>query len=273
MGTFNDIRARFESIMGNSNMEEVYESAKSDKYEVDVANEISKSDRFNAERPKVDATYSDLLVTKLSNNIQSWMEVKMNHTDNLGNVRASYNGSKWVTSRKKGEVSPLKDYIEEFLNKSKEVKDFVKDLEEYTGIENVEIPTNKGNKSKGTGLFSEKAVAKDVLQEFLSKRPNKQYIVSEDKVDLGKLVTDHYIQGKSAPAYYMQAGDDFYLISDQNPLDLNDDIPLLSGIGPFRMRVSIRSQFYEIQPEIKIAKMPDSKYSIKPGSKKINPFN
>jgi hypothetical protein len=269
MATFNDIRTRFQMALDQL---EVNESAKSDRYEVEVAEEINKIDGYSAKRPKVDSTYSDILITDEATGSDVWMEVKMNHSDNLGNPRASYDGSKWICARKAGEKSPLKDYIEDFLNKSKEVKQFVKDLEDYTGIKNVEIPTNKGNEKKGTGLYAKNAVPKDVLQEFLSKRPNKQYIVSEDKVDLGSLVTGHYLFGKSEPAYYMQAGDDFYMIGDSNPLGLPTDIPKLSGIGPFKMRVSIRSQFYEIQPEIKIEKMPNSKYSIKPGSKKKNPF-
>lgn len=272
MGTFNDIRARFEIALNMSNQEMISESAKSDKYEETIAEEISKTERFTAERPKVDVTYPDVLVTNNKTGDKTWLEVKMNHTDNLGNVRASYNGSKWSCSRKKGEISPLKDYIEEFLNKSNEVAKFVKDLEEYSGIKGVEIPTTKGSFKEGTGLYSSNAVSKDDLQKFLAARPTKQYIVSEDKVDLGALVTAHYLKGKAEAAHYMQAGDDFYLIGKENPLGLPGDIPLLSGIGPFRMRVSIRSEFYEIQPEIKIEKMPDSKYSVKPGSKKINPF-
>lgn len=272
MNTSNNIKEHFIKLMSNSGIEEVYESVRSDKYEIDVAKEIDNTNKFKAERPKVDVTYSDILVTNRETGNQTWMEVKMNHTDNLGNVRAMYNGSKWLCARKKGEVSPLKDYIENFLNKSKDVKQFVKDLEEYTGINNVEIPTTKGSKSKGTGLYSKNAVPKDVLQKFLEDRPNKQYIISEDRVDLGSLVTAHYLEGKAEPTHYMQAGDDFYLIGKKNPLSLPNDIPLLSGIGPFRMRVSIRTEFYEIQPEIKIIKMPKSKYSIKPGSNKINPF-
>jgi hypothetical protein len=267
--TTNDIRARFAAVIAAAM---IHESAKSDRYEETVADEISKTEKFNAERPKVDVTYPDVLVTDTETGNKTWLEVKMNHTDNLGNARASYDGSKWSCSRKKGEVSPLKDYIEDFLNKSKEVSKFVKDLEKYSGIKGVEIPTTKGNPKKGTGLYSEKAVAKDDLQKFLASRPTKQYIVSEDNVDLGKLVTGHYLKGKAAAAHYMQAGDDFYLIGKENPLGLPGDIPLLSGTGPFRMSLSIRSEFYEIQPEIKIEKMPDSKYSIKPGSKKINPF-
>lgn len=270
MSTFNDIRARFAKALTYGN--KVDESAKSDQYEVDVAKEITKTSRFNAERPKVDSTYSDVLITDTETGDKTWMEVKMNHTDNLGNTRVSYNGEKWVCARKKGEKSPLKDFIEDFMNKSSEVKDFINDLKEYTGMDVVEIPTNKGNVAKKTGLYSPNAVPKDVLQKFLSERPNKQYIVAKDGVDLGALVTAHYLDGKAAATYYMQAGDDFYLIGKKNPLGLPKDIPSLAGKGPFKVRISIRSKFYEVQPEIKIVKMPNSKYSIKPGSKKTNPF-
>ena len=70
----------------------------------------------------------------------------------------------------------------------------------------------------------------------------------------------------------MQAGDDFYMVGNTNPLKLPNDIPKLSGTGPFKVRVATRSAFYEIQAEVKIAKMPDSKYSLKPGTRKKNPF-
>jgi hypothetical protein len=70
----------------------------------------------------------------------------------------------------------------------------------------------------------------------------------------------------------MQAGDDFYLISSKNPLKLPKNIPVLTGSGDFKVRVATRSQFYEIQAEIKIKDMPDSEYSLMPGTKKKNPF-
>ncbi len=73
----------------------------------------------------------------------------------------------------------------------------------------------------------------------------------------------------------MQAGDDFYRISNRNPLKLTNRIPLLKGMGSLRVRIAMRKprdQYYEVQAEIKIAKMPESKYSIAPDTKKINPF-
>ena len=41
------------------------------------------------------------------------------------------------------------------------------------------------------------------------------------------------------------------------------------------MRIGVRSAnsaYYEIQPEIKIQNMGTSKYSVKPGTTKLNPF-
>ena len=62
------------------------------------------------------------------------------------------------------------------------------------------------------------------------------------------------------------------MIGKSNPLKVPNDVPLLSGTGNFKIRVSTRSAFYEVQAEIKIIKMPVSKYSVKPGTTKKNPF-
>ena len=62
------------------------------------------------------------------------------------------------------------------------------------------------------------------------------------------------------------------MIGNRNPLDLPKDIPVLAGKGQFKIRISTRSQFYEVQAEIKIDKMPKSNYSALPGSNKKNPF-
>ena len=110
------------------------------------------------------------------------------------------------------------------------------------------------------------------MKEYFDQPGVNRYIATESNVNLGKIVTDHYLKGKAEPAYYMQAGDDFYMIGTKNPLNLPRDIPVLQGNGPFKVRIATRSQFYEVQAEIKIDSMPKSKYSCKPGTKKKNPF-
>ena len=74
------------------------ESAKSDKYERDISDHInSKIKGISSERPKVSTKYSDLKLTS-DGGEQSWLEVKMNHTDNLANPRIYFDGSKWATT-------------------------------------------------------------------------------------------------------------------------------------------------------------------------------
>ena len=237
----------------------ITESAKSDKYEVEVAAYMTKLG-VNTSRPKVSSDYADLLIKHKGEEV--WMEVKMNHTDNLGNTRVFFDGKGWDAPKK--ESSPLKKYIIKTLDKSKDAKKFVQDLEDFSGIKGAKIPTTKG------GLKDPKAIPHNVMKDFFKKR--NQYIMALPNQNLGEIVTAHYIEGKAEPTYYMQAGDDFYMIGKKNPLGLPSDIPLLSGTGDFRMRVGVRTSYYEVQPEVKIKKMPDSKYSVKPGTKKLNPF-
>lgn len=241
-------------------------SAKSDQYEKDVANYINSLPNVQAERPSVGVDYPDVRIK--FNNKETWLEVKMNHTDNLANPRVFYNGT-WNTTYK----TPVAAYIVSQLNLSAQTKKFIIDLSKYTGIpvESLKLPTTKGEYKK---LQGNGAVPVDIMKSYFNKPGVNRYILNKQNENLGELVTAHYTSGKkqNAGAYYMQAGDDFYMISHTNPLKLNNNIPLLVGIGDLKVRISTRTEFYEIQPEIKINKMPNSAYSVKPGTMKINPF-
>jgi hypothetical protein len=109
------------------------------------------------------------------------------------------------------------------------------------------------------------------MKAYFDQPSINRYIANEENYNLGDVVTEHYTIGKAEPAYYMQAGDDFYMISKKNPLKIKG-VPVLSGSGDFKVRVATRSEFYEVQAEIKIKKMPNSKFSVAPGTKKQNPF-
>lgn len=236
-------------------------SAASDKYERDVADSINAMG-VTAVRPSVGTDYPDVKLTH--KNKTTWLEVKMNHTDNLSNPRVFYHSGKWQTTYK----TPAAEAAIDILNSSPEAKRFIDALSKYTGIPKdiIKIPTTR------SGLKEPGAVPLTQMKSFFSQPGVNRYIASSDSMDLGKVVTDHYTKGKTEAAYYMQAGDDFYMISNKNPLGLSNKIPVLSGHGEFKVRVSTRSEFYEVQAEIKIKKMPDSKYSCKPGTKKMNPF-
>jgi hypothetical protein len=237
-------------------------SAASDKYEKDVADSVDKIPGVVATRPPGDTAYADVKITYKKTT--SWMEVKMNHTDNLSNPRVYYEKGEWKTTYK----TPSAKAAVDILNKDPKTKKFLKDIAEFSGIpfRSLKIPTTKG------GLKEEGAVPLHIMKKFFDQPSVNRYIANSENLDLGKIVTEHYTKGKAEPAYYMQAGDDFYRISNFDPFKLGASIPLLSGRGDFKVRVATRSEFYEVQAEIKIAQMPNSKYSLKPGTNKVNPF-
>jgi hypothetical protein len=237
-------------------------SAASDKYEKDVADNVNKIPGIKATRPPGDTAYADVKIKKGST--ETWMEVKMNHTDNLSNPRVFYKDGHWQTTYK----TPVAKRAVDILNDSPMAKKFIQDIAKFSGIpvKNIKIPTNKGM------LKESGAVPLDVMKSYFDKPGVNRYIANNPNMDLGKIVTEHYTKGKAEPAYYMQAGDDFYRISNTDPFKLGSTIPLLAGKGDFKVRVSTRSEFYEVQAEIKIAHMPNSMYSVKPGTNKKNPF-
>lgn len=254
----------FKNFIGEE-LELLLMSVASDKYEKDVADQL-KDLGFDASRPKVDSTYSDVLVKHKSGPV--WIEVKMNHTDNLGNTRASYDGKKWFSSLEKGgkfegKMGPLKVYVSNMLNKH--AAKFVKDIQKATG-------KTKLNTNIGPQKTDKDTVNHAEMKAYMSKQSD-QYIVTVPNQDLGKVVRDHYAGGgKAETVYYLQADDDFYRLSNSDPLGVAADVPMFAGKGDFRMRVGIRTNQYEIQPEVKVKTMATSPYSLKPGTKKKNPF-
>ena len=242
-------------------------SAASDKFERDIGknlNElIQQIDRKGyAERPAASTEYAD--VEMEFRDKRTWCEIKMNHTDNLSNPRVFYRDGEWQTAYK----TPVAKYAVDILNKSKDTQRFIEDIAKFSGIplSNLKIPTTK------SGLHENGAVPLATMKRFFSKVGVNHYIAEEKNYDLGKIVTEHYTIGKKEPAHYMQAKDDFYMISDENPFGFRG-VPLLKGIGDFRVRIATRSLFYEVQAEIKIKHMANSKFSVAGKTKKKNPFD
>ena len=241
-------------------------TAASDKFEIDIAKAINAHVGIKAVRPPADdVRYSDILVS--IGTTKTWVEVKMDHAAQMGSSRVFYNKRKWQTTYK----SPAAQEAVDLLNKSLDAAEWLRGMAAFTGIphQHIKIPTRKSE------LRVEGAVPYKIMQLYFKQHKVNQYVASKENFELGPIVTKHYIEGKAAPAYYMQAGDDFYRISNRNPLKLTNRIPLLKGMGSLRVRIAMRKprdQYYEVQAEIKIAKMPESKYSIAPDTKKINPF-
>lgn len=240
-------------------------SARSDAYERMVAKSINQIVGIRAIRPRADVRFADVRIT--ADRVKTWLEVKMTHTANLSNPRMFYRGRRWHTTYK----TPAAHHAVGLLNQSIETKTFVRNLASFSGIPEsaIKIPTAKG------GLSEHNAVPYETMVAFFEQIPAaNKYIANVANRNLGQIVTEHYILGKQEPAHYMQAGDDFYMISERNPFKLSRNIPLLKGVGDFRVRISfIQAQrFYEVQGEIKIKNMPRSTFSVLPTSRKHNPF-
>ena len=168
------------------------ESPKSDRYEKDVADTLNKIKDVTAERPKVSTAYADIRVTAQNGNT-SWIEVKMNHTDNLSNPRVFFDGKKWDTTY----TTSAAARSVELLNKSDQTKDFLEAISKFSGIKTPKIPTTK------SGLKDKDAVPLEVMKEYFSQPGINRYIMTEPDVNLGEVITDHYLKGKAEPAYYM----------------------------------------------------------------------
>ena len=238
-------------------------SAVSDKFERDVANYINDTPGVKASRPVVGTGYPDVLVEHKS--VKSWMEVKMNHTDNLANPRFFYMGGRWGSTYK----TPVAKYGIMLLDKDPFTKEFIKTMSKLAGIPLSRIQLH----STKAGLRDKNTVPLDLLKQYFSRPTVNRYIANKPEVDISKLVVEHYTIGKTAPAHYIQAGDDLYRLGNQDPFKFGAAVPALKGMGAYKVRVATRSEFYEIQAEVKLSKITSvSKYSFKPGTLKKNPF-
>jgi hypothetical protein len=236
-------------------------SKKSDQHERYVASSLNVLKGVEAARPVKGTDYSDVLVDYKGHS--AWLEIKMTHKDNLANPRVYFNKKAWKTRA----YTPVGGIIVQELNKSQVSRAFVENLADFSDIplHSIFIPSTRGELNS-----EENVVPRETMKRYCTI--NSKYVYDVQDTDLSDIVTLHYTKGKTEPAYYMQAGDDFYRISNTNPLGLSNDIPLLEGTGKFRVRVSNRSKFYEVQAEIKMRDLVSSQFSVLPGSQKQNPF-
>ena len=209
--------------------------------------------------------------------ISTWVEVKMNHTDNLMNPRFKYVAGKWAVS---GVDSVAIQELTQIFNTSKDAKMWVDELRSF-----IKDPKNKyqGNPAEMTihSLVGDRAKDKNsvpliTMKKFLASRPNKN-IFKIENIDVGSLVTKHYTKGKSAAALYVSSGDDFYRFGNKNPFKFTlKEAPVFKGTNGITYRIGDRSSNFEIMVEVKlknISAMGSSACSVKPGSSKPNPFS
>lgn len=259
-------------------------SEDSNKYEVDIAKYIDKSlPGLSAERPKRPVAFPDVRVeykqfSGTDDKKVIWVEVKMNHTDNLMNSRFQYitntRTHKGVWSCTPAYVSEASDILVNLLNNDKQTKKWIKDLKVFLSKQR----TFKGSwedisiySTPGVRSTDKNSVSLDLMKKFLQTQPTKNFSKLTDQ-DIGNLVTLHYTKGKAVATYYVSAGDDFYQFGNKNPLKI-PGIPVFKGKGNIVFRIGDRSGNFEVMGEIKMkSKMANSPYSVYPKTNKKNPF-
>lgn len=258
------------------------QSLSSDAYEAAVAKVVDDciqrqkdagvrgvKDTDGAERPKVGTQYSDVKVQYKGKT--GWIEVKMNHKDQLGNPRFFFENGQWGSTYN----TPLAKKTVEWLNQDSAANKFVKDLAKFLGkkVKDISLSSllsSKVNDIKGYVTFEQ-------LKDFIESTGRNQYIMEKSNIDVSELVRAHYsysdvISGPKAD--YIQTGNDLYRLSDSPSFQFDvKDIPLYEAIGHLHVRLSSRKDGtrYEIQLEAKADKIKsDSPYSLAPENKRGN---
>lgn len=244
-------------------------SKKSDLFEHFVANKLKEIlGNSNSERPKTDTHHSDIKFRINENMPWYWLEVKMNTTDNLANYRFFYENNSWKSSN----LGKVASFIHGELNTNDKSLQFVNNIKEISKNEN---PLIKGISGKSTPINH---ISHSIIKNYFKTDTYKNYyniennyILNVPNVNIGELVTNHYLNEKAFPVYYLQAGNNLYMFGNTNPLGIN--VPQFSGYGDLKVRVSVRSRFYEIQSEIKINNVEESPCSILEQKSKKNPIS
>jgi hypothetical protein len=251
-------------------------SAASDKHENDVAKVIDKVPGISAERPRVSTAYPDVKVEyKNYSGVNAvWVEVKMNHTDNLMNPRFSFVNGNWEVPE--SYKSPATNMLCDIWNNNDDANEWLLNLQAFLILKKWKGDVNKMSlySSKTERSRDKNSVPLNLMKEYLRSLPNKN-ICKQDNVDVGELVSTHYLKGKAAKAYYLSSGDDFYQFKltgvKNNPFKI-PDVPVFKGTNSIVLRVGDRSDNFEIQAEVKLKRMDESVYSVAPSSTKQNPF-
>ena len=195
--------------------------SKADLYEIDVANVIDSAlpSGYTAERPKVSSKFSDILIEGPRT---TWVEVKMNHTDNLHNIRYFYDDGMWQVKREA--KSQATDALLKQINKSPNIKDWVSKMAAYMAENHGFDPDKLSIYSTKSERSQPHSVSVEQMKEYLATQPTNN-IGETIPVDIGHIATLHYNFGKAEPAYYMQTGDDFYRLGGKDPLGLGNAVP------------------------------------------------
>ena len=201
--------------------------------------------------------YSDIKVTNPKNNINVWIEVKKDKYANYGNSSFTYSDREWKCSTTE-EDNPLTKYFIDILTEYSQK--FIDFCHQKLG-DDFELPRD----------------LPDVIDEWkkagmIDDTDNNVLFITEkiEMEEFGKKISEFYQTAKREPVYYIQVGDELFIIdSNYNPLNLKthdgNDLKPLSEVHK-RGRIQFRAKgieklvggkkkyYYNITCDLKILK-------------------
>jgi len=256
-----------------------------DTHEENVANTINnrlKSSSNFAGWTAIKSTkgpkFSDIQILNPKGDVVTYVEVKMNHSDNLVNYRFTYGLKKDGEFYFQGKPNPVKELLLKNLDGSIIGNRFIASLKKYLGrneitivstsagdgfevTPNLVVKTKKNSPRLANANFETnpmevgrypkwKTVKRtdSVVSWYEFKdyfRGRNQYIGDflPKNSTITDIVTMHYNKGKDEPAHYIQTGADFYLMGNEDPLGLNKiykkSIPQWGAKGSGSFRIAL----------------------------------
>lgn len=197
--------------------------------------------------------HSDIVIINSKNNKQVWVEVKKDKYANLGGFSYKFKDNKWSTTTL-DESNPLAKLYLKIIDENS--KDFIDFCMKYLKKEDIELPKD----------LNEQLLKKWKQSKSISDTENEtQFISNKVEInDFGLVISKFYQTAKIEPVYYIQVGDDLYIIDKEfNPLNLKtkDNNPLKSLEDVYKLgRVQFRvkafdkdgKKYFSITQDIKI---------------------
>ncbi len=212
-----------------------------------------------------DSDYSDIKISK--DNVETFIEVKMSDAQ-LGTPRIKYDNNSWsgITENQ------ITKYACSKINNDKYCQEITDKLSEVHYNKHQTKPTYIGyqirhytRKEICPHMIDYNTMRKVLVDEY--KNQTLLYDESDESLDC---VVNYYIEKQAS---FMQIGDNFYKLKNDDVFTYND-VPKLNGKSYCKIRATFRKtkQWIEIFPTIKFRNLEESEYSLKPNTKKKNPF-
>ena len=217
------------------------------------------SEDYLIERPDVSDKYSDFKITNLITNESAWLEDKQTEQDRFMSTGVKYINGTWLFNGEQNiftkTLTPIVNSRAQWFIDKYNITELNQNTDEL--FETLVKESNNGVK---------KGIIKNVIVE-----------------GFGKITSNYYNYGKEERCHYIQMGDNFYLMGE-NVLDLPNNIPQLKGNGIVNIRWCLdtkknpdgtrtpKSLRTKTDTFFNVNTMIESNYSMKQGTKKLNPF-